>query len=309
MHKLIAGTRRSNLARIQTGIVIDQLSGLFPGLSIEEKIIATRGDSILDSPLSRIGDKGLFTREIEQELLDGSIDFAVHSLKDIPTELPDGCIICSVLERESTDDVMVANPGMTLENLPSKARVGTSSLRRIAQILHIRPDLAIRDIRGNVNTRVQKFERGEYDAIILAKAGMKRLKLENKIACTLDPDKWFYAVGQGAIAIEVRKGDGRVIEFMSLLDHPETRCATDAERAFLKALGGGCQVPVGVRTTIRNDKIMLCGMVSGEDGNPFHTGEVGGQIDQPVELGNALSETLLKMGADSILKSIRGQGV
>ena len=304
---LAAGTRKSILARIQTSMVVKALLRKTPGLDIEEKIIVTKGDKILDAPLAQIGDKGLFTREIEQQLIDGDIDFAVHSYKDLPTELPPGLCIGAVLDREEPHDVLISRPGITLETLPPGSRVGTSSLRRISMLLHARPDLVPADIRGNVNTRIEKLEAGDYDAIILAAAGVIRMGEKHRVSCTLRRDDWFHAVGQGAIAVEIREDDDETREIVSSLEDPATRAATDAERAFLLRLEGGCQVPVGVRTSTGGGEIRIEGMVAGLEGKPFITGEGTGPVDRAAETGTALAQELIESGAGEVLESIRSQ--
>ncbi len=305
MNDIVAGTRRSRLARIQTEIVMNALKSGRANLEIEEKIIVTKGDKILDVPLAKIGDKGLFTREIEQQLLDGEIDFAVHSYKDLPTELPEGLAIGAVLERESPGDVLIAEPGINIETLPPGARVGTSSLRRRAQLLHARPDVKPVDVRGNVNTRIEKFEAGEYDAILLAEAGVKRMGLTDRIGSRIPSDIWYHAVGQGAIAVEIREDDERMRELLRVLEHATTRCATDAERALLAGLEGGCQVPVGVRTGVSRGVLKLFGMVAALDGSPFITARIEGRVEDASELGMKLSDKLRAMGATEILDDIR----
>ncbi|MFC1474419.1 hydroxymethylbilane synthase [bacterium] len=305
MNKLVAGTRRSLLARTQTGMVMTMLSDIFPDTEIDEKIIVTKGDRILDSPLSKIGDKGLFTREIEEQLIGGEIDFAVHSFKDLPTELPDGLEIGAVLAREKPDDVLVAGPNATLENLPTGSKVGTGSLRRKAQLLRIRPDLQPTEIRGNVNTRIEKFESGEYDAVILAAAGIIRIGVEDKISQFIAHPEWHHAVAQGAIAVEIRSGDDRIKSFIKKLDHADTRHATDAERAFMLRLQGGCQVPVGVRTSIEDSTLTMSGMVSGLEGEPYLQDEISGDVSRAGKLGIQLADKLLARGAEKILDSIR----
>ena len=296
------------LARVQTGMVRDRLKSLFSGLDIEEIIVVTKGDRILDSPLSKIGDKGLFTREIEEHLLAGDIDFAVHSFKDLPTELPDGLEIGAVLPRERTCDVLIGKSGATLENLPAGSVVGTGSLRRTAQLLRLRPDLAPRDIRGNVNTRIEKFENGEFDAIILAAAGIIRMKLQDKISQYIENPLWHHAVSQGAIAVEIRRGDSVTQSYIEKLDDAGTRLATDAERAFMLRLEGGCQVPVGVRTSIESGTLSMSGMVAGLKGDPFLVDQISGDAERARDLGTELADRLLARGADKILDSIRVPG-
>ncbi len=303
MNKLVIGTRRSRLARIQTTMVHDALSAKFPDLEIEEVVIVTKGDKILDSPLSMIGDKGLFTREIEVALIEGGIDLAVHSYKDLPTELPAGLTVGAVTVREQPEDALVGVPGATLESLAPGSRIGSSSLRRVAQIRHARPDLEVLDIRGNVNTRIDRLDAGDYDALVLAAAGLKRMGLENRISSMLGPENWFHAVSQGALAIETREGDDRVAGFVSMLEDPRTRTATDAERAFLRALEGGCQVPVGVRSAVENGTVTLSGMVASPDGGLYFSGTEQGA--DATAVGVKLAESLIDRGADKVLKMIR----
>jgi len=307
--RLIIGTRRSKLARIQSAFVRDSLAAIFPGLDIEERIIVTTGDRILDAPLAKIGDKGLFTREIEQQLLDGEIDMAVHSYKDLPTELPAGLEVGAVLERAPAEDALIGAPGASLENLPAGARVGSSSLRRISQLLRRRPDVKAVDIRGNVNTRLDKLDAGEYDALILALAGLTRMGCAYRVSRVLgEDDNWLHAVGQGALAVEVRADDSRVKEIVGALEHPPTRAATDAERAFLRELEGGCQVPVGVLTSALPDgRLRLSGMVAGLCGSPFYEGEETGPAEEASTLGGRLARRLIAEGADAVLKDIRSQ--
>ncbi len=309
MAELIIGTRRSKLARIQSESVRRLFLDRFPGLEIRELEIVTKGDRILDAPLARIGDKGLFTREIEIRLLDGTIDLAVHSYKDLPSELPEGLVIGAVIEREPPEDVLVTSaasaPG-TLRTLKAGARVGTSSLRRAALLSRFRPDLVPADIRGNVDTRLDKLDRGEYDALILARAGLKRLGREDRISSILGPeDGWFHAPGQGALALEIRAGDEWVSGFVEALDHGPTRLETAAERAFLSVLGGGCQVPAGVRVGIAGGRITLAGMVAGLDGKPFFEGSETAPQEQAAGAGRRLARRLLEKGAAAIIEGIR----
>lgn len=309
MPDLIIGTRRSRLARIQAGSVRRSLLDRFPGLEIEERVIVTKGDRILDSPLSAIGDKGLFTREIELRLLDGTIDLAVHSYKDLPSELPGGLAIGAIVERKHSEDALVAGKGVgpvALETLPAGARIGTSSLRRASLLVHLRPDLVPVDIRGNVDTRLDKLDRSEYDALILACAGLIRLGREDRISSILGPEEgWFHAAGQGALALEVRDGDERVLELVSVLDHPRTRMETAAERGFMAELGGGCRVPAGVRVETSGDRLALSGMVAGLQGEPFFEGVEAAHAGQAADAGRRLAQRLLDRGADAIIDGIR----
>jgi hydroxymethylbilane synthase len=305
MADLVIGTRRSRLARIQSALVRDSLLRAFPGITVEERIILTKGDKILDAPLAKIGDKGLFTREIEQQLIDGGIDLAVHSCKDLPTLLPGGLAIGAVLERVPPEDALIGPRGATLDSLPSGTRVGTGSLRRVAQLIHARPDVKPLGIRGNVNTRIDKLDAGEYDALILARAGLIRMELEIRMASVLDPARWYYAVGQGAIAVEIRKGDERTAGFVQALEHEQTRQAAAAERAFMRELEGGCQVPVGVRCKVDKGQLTLAGMVAGLEGDPFFEGEETGPAEEAERIGKTLARRLVGMGAGKVLEEIR----
>ncbi|MFA6449494.1 MAG: hydroxymethylbilane synthase [bacterium] len=305
MNEITIGTRRSQLARIQTTFVRGSLERRFPELKMEERVILTKGDKILDAPLAKIGDKGLFTREIEAELLEGAIDMAVHSYKDLPTELPEGLEVGAVLERVPPEDAIVGPAGATLESLRGGARVGTSSLRRIAQLLHARPDLNILDVRGNVNTRIAKLDAGEYDALILARAGLQRMGCEERMSSALGPEGWYHAVGQGALAIEIRVGDERMKKIVAALEHEPTRRATDAERAFLRELEGGCQIPVGVRTSISNGWLTLSGMVAGLKGDPFIEDAESGPVEEAEAIGGRLAKRLYGCGGREVLECIR----
>ncbi|MBD3319689.1 MAG: hydroxymethylbilane synthase [Chitinivibrionales bacterium] len=310
MNKLILGTRKSALARIQTAQVTALFSHCYPDLAIEEKLIVTKGDRILESSLSKIGDKGLFTREIEQCLLDGSIHCAVHSYKDLPTELPDGLCIAAVIERVPPEDVLVGKPGITLDSLPSGACIGTDSIRRKAQLAHHRPDLEIKSIRGNVDTRIRKLDEGLYDAIILARAGLLRLGLDKRLSSILDPSIWYHAVGQGAMAVEIREDNTVARSLTETLDHAPTRAATDAERSLLRELEGGCQVPLGVRTSINDGTLTLEGLVAGPEGTPFIEETESGPVHDAKKIGIAVARMLIARGADMILQEIqanRGQ--
>ncbi|MGH2568749.1 MAG: hydroxymethylbilane synthase, partial [Bacteroidota bacterium] len=246
--KLVIGTRGSQLALWQTNFIKSRLSAAAPHLTIEVTTIRTTGDKILDSPLSKIGDKGLFTKEIEQHLLDGSIDLAVHSLKDIPTQIPPGLLLGAVTEREDVRDAFLAHPRKShtnIGNLPRGAKIATGSLRRKCQLLAFRPDFEIIDLRGNLNTRLEKLEQSDWDGTILAKAGVARLGWESKITELLPFEVMLPAVGQGALAVEMREDDKRVAELLKPLHHEATAIATNAERALLRRLEGGCQVPIG----------------------------------------------------------------
>jgi hydroxymethylbilane synthase len=306
---LRAGTRSSRLAVWQTELVATRLSHTSPGLSVEHVLITTLGDRISDVPLPRLGGKGVFTRELEDALRAGAIDFAVHSLKDLPTALPDDLAIGAILEREDPRDALVAASPVTIDTLPAGARVGTSSVRRRAQLLARRPDLDVRDLRGNVPTRVDKVLAGDLDAAILAVAGLTRLGLTAHIAEVLSTDVMLPAPGQAALAVEVRADDQRTCPLIALLDDGDTRLATTAERSLLAELEGGCQAPVGAVATFTSTGVMrLEGLVIGLDG---HDG-IRRAVEAPVSdhaaasaLGKAVAARLLAEGASAILAGAR----
>ncbi len=299
----IAGTRGSKLALAQTDWVIAELKKNFPGFSFEKKIIKTTGDKILDSPLSKIGGKGLFVKEIEEALLAGEIDFAVHSMKDVPAELPEGLEIFCIPKRESPWDVLITEY-FSLKDLPSGAVLGTSSLRRSAQIKRIRKDLDIKPLRGNVDTRLRKWREGEFDAIILAEAGLRRLGIELPQAKRLSLSELIPAVGQGALGIEVRKEDKQIKEILSSIHCEETACSIRAERAFLRVMEGGCQVPLGAYAEFLNGRLFIKGFVSDLQGERFFEGVEEGSPEEAELLGEKLAKRLLKAGGEEILKEI-----
>lgn len=266
------------------------------------EIIRTTGDKITDVPLAKVGSKGLFTKEIEEALLEAQIDLAVHSLKDLPTELPEGLTLAAVPERAVPWDALV---GCSLADLERGARVGTSSLRRAAQLRQVRPDLVIESIRGNVDTRLRKLDEGQFQAILLAAAGLTRLGWSSRIAEMLPPDVMCPAVGQGALAIETRpSGDG--FQAVRLLDHAPTRSAVTAERAVLAALGGGCQVPIGAHATVDGDSLSLRAIVIAPDGSRMTRDESTGPVEEAERLGRQMGESLLRSGADEILEQVYG---
>jgi len=302
MRKLVAGTRGSRLARIQTAAVIERLRECRPGVEIEERIISTSGDRFIDVPEDRAGVVGFFTSDIEQQLIAGRIDLAVHSCKDLPTELAEGCVIGATPQREAPEDALVAAPGTTLDSLAAGARIGTGSVRRAAQLRHYRPDIEPVPIRGNVDTRLAKLDRGEVNALILAVAGLRRLGCDDRIAELLGGDTWYYAVGQGVLAVEIRSDDAELIKLIQAIDEPDVHRVVKAERALLLRLGGGCHVPVGVRSTIEGDSLRLAGMVAGVAGEPFITAETIGTLDNAEAAGIDLAERLLAAGADVVLR-------
>jgi len=299
--KLIFATRPSALARWQTQWVISALKAAHPELICEEKVITTQGDKILDKPLPEIGGKGLFTQELESELLSGAVHCAVHSLKDLPVENPDGLVIGCVPMRAEVRDALISKAGYTLETLPSAAVVGTSSLRRAAQVLSSRPDLKIASLRGNVDTRLRKASEGKYDAIILAGAGLTRLGLETHITQWLPLERMLPAPGQGALGIQCRSNDEEALAMLSALEDAPTRASVTAERQFLLALGGGCAVPVAAYAAVRSQPftISLTGLVASVDGKKFI--KVTGDGPDSNELGERLAQEAIARGANKIL--------
>ena len=293
---LTFATRPSALARWQTQWVARALESAHPGLTCHEEIITTRGDKVLDKPLPEIGGKGLFTQELEAALLSGRVDAAVHSLKDLPTEMPAGLTVGAVPPRAEVRDALVSARGYTLETLPQGAVVGTSSLRRAAQLLAARPDLQIRPLRGNVDTRVRKALEGQYDAVVLAGAGLVRLGLTEHISQWLPLEVMLPAPGQGALAVQCRADDKATLSLLAAIDDPATRAAVEAERAFLSALGGGCAVPVAAYAEpLPDGKMHLRGFVGSPTGQGFWRGEAVGA--EPHALGQALAARAVGEGA------------
>lgn len=301
------GSRKSQLALVQTHWVQDQLQQRFRDRTFEVHTMSTQGDKILDVALAKIGDKGLFTKELETGMLDGQIDFAVHSLKDLPTRLPEGLVLGCVTEREDPADALVVHAqhqDKQLDTLPEGAVIGTSSLRRLAQLRHHYPHLTFKDIRGNLNTRLQKLDAGEYDAIILAVAGLKRLDMADRIHQVIPSDVSLHAVGQGALGIECRANDEETLELLKALEHTPTAYRCYAERAFLRELEGGCQVPIGVNTVIDGDTLTLTGMVASLDGQKLVKDQVSGLTETAEALGIQLAHKLREQGAGEILDEI-----
>lgn len=300
---LVIGSRGSQLALWQANHIREKLEAR--GVEARIEIIKTTGDKITDVPLNKVGgDKGLFTKEIEDALLDRRIDLAVHSLKDLPTELPKGLVLAAIPQRENPKDAIV---GGKLRDLKIGARVGTSSLRRIAQLRRIRPDLDVQPIRGNVDTRLNKVEKGEYDAIVLAAAGMLRLGLGYLISEIFRPDIICPAVGQGALAIETLE-EGTGFDACAPLDHPWTHLPVSAERAMLAELGGGCQVPIGAYGTLEDTELFLTGAVFSPDGATMVRYTATGEFTRPAELGRNVARVLLERGAGAVLESVYGVG-
>jgi hydroxymethylbilane synthase len=300
-------SRRSQLAMVQTHWVRDALLQAHPDLEIRIEAMATQGDKILDVALAKIGDKGLFTKELEAQMLVDRADIAVHSLKDLPTQLPEGLILGCVTEREDPADALVVHEkhgDKTLETLPEGSVVGTSSLRRLAQLRHHFPHLNFKDVRGNVITRLEKLDGGEFDCLILAAAGLSRLQLADRIHQLIDPSISLHAVGQGALGIECRDGDERVLEPIKVLEHPPTARRCLAERAFLRTLEGGCQVPIGVNSRFEGQTLVLTGMVASLDGQRLIRDEVRGDGADPEAVGIALADALRRQGATAILEEI-----
>lgn len=276
-----------------------------PSYCVELRELTTKGDRILDAPLAKIGGKGLFTKELEQAMLDGAVDLAVHSLKDMPTEVPDGLVIGAITTRLDPGDAFVSAHYAAVEDLPVGARVGTSSLRRRAQLLAVRPDLTICDLRGNVNTRLAKLDAGEFDAIVLAAAGLKRLGFERRIRSILPRSVMLPAVGQGALAIECRAGDTEILSAIAFLRDAGMTTAAQAERAFLRRVEGGCQIPVGVYAEVDADgQISIDAMIASVDGQRICRSDAHGAGEQAEVLGTALAEELLDAGGREILKEI-----
>ncbi len=302
--QIIIGTRGSKLALWQADYVERRLREEYPGLSVIQKRVTTKGDRILDVPLAKIGGKGLFTKELEEEMLSGGIDLAVHSLKDMPAKVPEGLIIAAVTKRLDPGDALVSNRFASFEELPEGARVGTSSLRRRAQLLCARPDLRMLDLRGNVNTRLRKLDEGEYDAIVLAVAGLKRLGFGDRIRQVLPRDMVLPAVGQGALAIETRENDDEIRQMLAFLRDDDTICCAEAERSFLARVEGGCQVPVGVYATAEDDGLKVEAVIASLDGQRSFRGDVRGLRKDAAGLGKSLAERLLAEGGGDILREL-----
>ncbi len=304
MKTLKIATRQSPLALWQAEHIRARLQELHPDLTVELVKFVTQGDKILDTPLAKIGGKGLFVKELEAALLDGRADLAVHSMKDVPMALPEGLTLAVICEREDPLDAFVSNQFEKFADLPQGARVGTSSLRRKSQILKQRPDLQIIDLRGNVGTRLGKLDDGQYDAIILASAGLKRLGLENRIRHTIEPNISLPAVGQGALGLECRADDQEVLALIQPLLHIETDVCVRAERAFNAYLEGGCQVPIAGYATLQDGKIHIEGRVGSVDGQTLLRAELNDEIHNAQQLGENLARNLLEQGAGDLLKAL-----
>jgi len=299
------GTRGSKLALWQANWVKSVLEEKFPPHAVELIIIKTRGDKILDVPLAKVGGKGLFVKEIEHALLTRRIDIAVHSMKDMPAEIPDGLCIGAMPERENPSDVFISRSGLGFDEIDSGSIIGTSSLRRAAQLRHARPDIEIAPLRGNLDTRLKKLETENLDAIVLAAAGVKRLELEHRITEYLDSEVMLPAVGQGALCIEMRQRDPVIAPMVKALDDPQTRAIVLGERAFLNRLGGSCQVPIAGHGEIKSNTFQLTGLVADIDGSRIFKSDLSGALDSSESIGISLAEALISRGADRILEKLQ----
>jgi len=298
------GTRGSKLALWQANWVKSELNARHPSFFFELVTIKTKGDKILDVPLAKVGGKGLFVKEIEDALLNGLIGLAVHSMKDMPAEIPQGLCIGAIPQRETPQDVLISKKGLLLSELKPQSRIGTSSLRRTAQLLHARPDLVILPLRGNLDTRLKKLETENLDAIILAAAGVKRLGLEGRITEYMDENVMLPAVGQGALCIEIRQNDPEVEPIVSSLEHHQTRVEVMGERAFLNRLEGGCQVPIAAYGKIEKNTFTLCGLVATVDGKTVIKETLSGPKDSSEIIGVKLADRLVAMGAKTIMENL-----
>jgi len=297
-------TRKSPLALWQAEHVAERLEQAFPDLKTELVKMVTKGDKILDAPLAKIGGKGLFVKELEVGMLENKADIAVHSMKDVPVEFPEGLHLAAILNREDPTDAFVSNDYGSLKELPKNAKIGTSSLRRQCQIKEKFPDAEILSLRGNVNTRLAKLDAGEYDAIILASAGLKRLGMGDRITECLEPNISLPAIGQGAIGIECRTDDKETHDFLRVLHDSETTIRVTAERAMNARLNGGCQVPIAGFAELQGDQIMMRGLVGAPDGSVLYRSEKQGGFDQAEQVGQAVADDLLAQGADKILQAL-----
>jgi hydroxymethylbilane synthase len=305
MRKLInIGTRASLLAVTQSTWVKTQIEQQYPDTTVELVKIITKGDKILDVPLAKVGGKGLFVKEIEDALLDGRVDLAVHSMKDVPAELPDGLQIAIVPEREIPQDAFISVKYKTVQDLPAGAVIGTSSLRRKSQLACLRPDLNIKDLRGNLDTRLRKLDEGQYDAIILAGAGLNRLGMQDRITALFSPEQMLPAIGQGSLGIELRIKDTELLDGLQFLHDQTTATAVAAERAFLLRLEGGCQVPIGGHATIEGNTVTLVGLIADIDGKVILREQLSGPVDTAEQTGIALADTMLAAGGKEILAEV-----
>ena len=305
MREIRIGTRESRLAMWQADWVAGRIKEINPGCDVRLVGIKTKGDNILDAALSKIGDKGLFTRELEHAMIRGEIDMAVHSMKDLPTQIPDGLVIGAVCRREYPGDVLISKNGAKLKDLRPGAVIGTSSLRRIAQLKRLRPDFEFVNVRGNLNTRLKKLEEQDIDALVLAYAGLVRLGFRDRISEKLPFSVLLPAVGQGAIGVEAREGDLNTLDLLREIDHGPTRLAVSAERALMKRLEGGCQIPVGALAIKDDEDLLLEAMVASLDGNAMVRLSRTGPVKEPESLGVSLAEAMLAEGAGEILRAVR----
>ena len=300
------GTRASALALWQAEWVKSELEKKYPGMIVSLTKIKTTGDKILDVPLAKVGGKGLFVKEIEEAMLANEIDIAVHSMKDVPTFFPDGLHLACITKREDARDALLTRNNVKFKDLPKGANVGTSSLRRQAQLMGVRPDFVIHQLRGNVDTRIRKLKEGQYDAIILAAAGVKRLGLAENVSEYIDPEISLPAIGQGALGIECRVDDRELNDMISFFNHADTRTAVTGERSLLRRLEGGCQVPIACYGQMINGTLKLVGLVGSVDGKRIIKDSIEGAPDQAEKLGKTLAEKLLSQGADVILREVYG---
>ena len=302
--KLVIGTRSSKLALWQANYIAECIRNEYPGIEVELSHIMTMGDKILDVPLAKIGGKGLFTKELENAMLANEIDLAVHSLKDMPTELPEGLTLAAITERVDPGDALISPKYGEIDKLPQGAKVGTSSLRRKAQLLKYRPDLVISDLRGNLDTRLKKMETENLDAIILAVSGLKRLGWQEMITQVLPHEICLPAVGQGALAIEARLDDQEVLEILAFLNHKQTRWAVEAERAYLAEAEGGCQIPIGVYGHIQGETLLLEAVILSVDGKRQIRQTISGEPAEGIKLGQGLAQDMLAKGGRAILEEL-----
>lgn len=304
MKEIVIGTRSSNLALWQANFIKDEIEKKYSDIKVVLKKMKTKGDKILDAPLSKIGGKGLFTKELEEAIINGEIDLAVHSLKDMPVALPKGLEIAAITKRLDPGDAFVSDKRKSFKDLPEGAKIGTSSLRRQAQLLNKRPDLKIFNLRGNVETRLRKMTEENLDAVILAVAGLKRLGFQDRIKEIISKEVMLPAVGQGALAVEIRENDEYIKKIIDFLNDSETRTATDAERAFLKKVEGGCQVPAGVYGEVSGKTLKLTGVIASLDGKRLYRKEIKTDTQNAENAGITLAEDLLNMGGQEILQEL-----
>jgi hydroxymethylbilane synthase len=305
--QLKIGTRKSMLALTQSTWIKEQIENQHPGVKVELVKIVTTGDKITDVPLAKVGGKGLFVKEIEEAMLRGEVDMAVHSMKDVPAELPPELFLGVVPRREDPRDAFISNKYASVKELPARSRVGTSSLRRKAQLFNLRPDLLIEDLRGNLDTRLRKLDEGQFDAIVLATAGLNRLGMSGRVTSFFSPEEMLPAVAQGALGLELRRDDPEVYGLISFLHDQETAVAVEAERAFLKRLEGGCQVPLGAFAQLNNGELLVTGLIAAIDGGTILRKSISGGPGEAAVLGVSLAEELLSMGGREILSAVYGQ--